>query len=235
MNITIETTVSASIYRVWKCFTRPEHITQWNFASPEWECPKATNDPVEGGVFNWRMEAKNGSMGFDYMGTYGPIVEHEIIQMVLGDGPKVLVRFTIQGETVRISEEFEIEDENSAELQRKGWQAILDNFKVHVEQKLHLDYQSRLSTPIYSIRLWLYFALPIVPDESHFNGHRASCFELLRNDELVAIPTETVYGLAGNIFSETAIRKIFELKAAPVVQPVDCAHSLHCAARQFRG
>jgi uncharacterized protein YndB with AHSA1/START domain len=134
MNITIETVVSASIHLVWKCFTRSERITQWNVSSPEWECPKAANDLVEGGVFNWRMEAKDGSMGFDYMGTYGPIIEHEIFHMVLGVGRKVAVRFTIQGETVRISEEFETEDENSVELQRKGWQVILDNFNVHVEK-----------------------------------------------------------------------------------------------------
>lgn len=134
MKITVKTSISAPMEHIWNCFTMPEHITQWNFASPDWHCPRAINDIKKGGIFNWRMEAKDGSMGFDYMGTYNDIALHESIEMKLGDGRSVLVSFFQNDDHVIISEEFEAEDENSAEMQRAGWQAILENFKIHTEK-----------------------------------------------------------------------------------------------------
>jgi uncharacterized protein YndB with AHSA1/START domain len=131
--VTVSTTVNAPVARAWEVFTNPEHITKWNFASDTWQCPTASNDIRTGGMFNWRMEAKDGSMGFDFAGTYSIVKELELIEYSLGDRD-VQVRFeTISSEQTRVSEVFEIEDENSAELQRNGWQAILDNYKKQVE------------------------------------------------------------------------------------------------------
>lgn len=132
--ITIETTINAELARVWDCYTQPEHITQWNFAAPEWCCPAATNDPTPGGKFLWRMEARDGSMGFDFSGTFEEVVPHEKIVSRLDDGRRVEITFGADGGTTRVVQTFEIEDQNPAEMQRGGWQAILDNFGGHVER-----------------------------------------------------------------------------------------------------
>lgn len=134
--ITIETTVNAERARVWELYTRPEHITQWNFASPEWHCPAATNDLEPGGAFSWRMEARDGSMGFDFSGSYDEVNPHARIASHLDDDRKVVISFTEteDGVRTRISQAFEIEDQHSAEQQRAGWQAILDNFKAYAER-----------------------------------------------------------------------------------------------------
>ncbi|HAA13308.1 MAG TPA: hypothetical protein DCE41_17115 [Cytophagales bacterium] len=130
--ITVQITVRASLDRVWKAWTEPKHITQWNFASPDWHCPSANNDLTVGGTFSWRMEAKDGSMGFDYEGTYKEVSPKSKILATLGDGRKVEIRFAEKDGAVEVTETFEA-DENNVEMQRQGWQAILENFKSHAE------------------------------------------------------------------------------------------------------
>lgn len=132
-NITIETTVNASIEKIWKCWTVPEHITKWNYASDDWHSPSATNDLRNGGNFSYRMEAKDGSFGFDFYGTYDEVKTNELITYTMGDGRKVKIIFTPQDHSTKIVETFEAETENSIELQRGGWQNILDNFKKYAE------------------------------------------------------------------------------------------------------
>lgn len=131
--ITVTTTIMANLEKVWACWTQPEHIIHWNFASEEWCCPKATNELQNGGAFNWRMESKDGKMGFDFVGTYEKVVENELITYKMPDGRQVDITFTIAGEEVIVKEIFDPEQINSIELQRNGWQAILENFKKHVE------------------------------------------------------------------------------------------------------
>jgi uncharacterized protein YndB with AHSA1/START domain len=120
--------------RVWEYWTDPEHIVNWNFATPEWHCPTAENDLVPGGRFSWRMEARDGSMGFDYAGRYDQIVEGQKIDKTLDDGRKVILIFEKEDNHTRVREIFE-PDENDPELQKQGWQAILENFKNYVESK----------------------------------------------------------------------------------------------------
>ena len=131
--ITVETTVNAPVEKVWTLWTVPEHITQWNNASDEWHTPAAKNDLRTGGQFVFRMEAKNGSFGFDFGGVYDEVKTNELIAYTMGDGRKAKVVFTGTGDTTKIAEAFEAETENSIELQRGGWQAILDNFKKYAE------------------------------------------------------------------------------------------------------
>jgi uncharacterized protein YndB with AHSA1/START domain len=131
--ITVSTTVNAPVARAWEVFTTPEHIVQWNFAADTWHCPTATNEASTGGSFNWRMEAKDGSMGFDFAGTYTQVKPLELLQYDIGDR-EVQVKFeALSSEQTRVTEVFDIENENSGELQRNGWQAILDNYKKRVE------------------------------------------------------------------------------------------------------
>ena len=131
--ITVQTTVNAPIDQVWKYWTLPEHITQWNFASDDWCCPNAENDLRVGGKFNYRMEAKDGSLGFDFWGIYDTIKENELIEITLGDNRKVKVEFVAQDNSTGIIETFEVEEMNAVDMQRDGWQAILNNFKKFVE------------------------------------------------------------------------------------------------------
>ena len=131
--ITIETTINAPVEKVWKFWTLPEHITKWNSASDDWHTPKAENDLRAGGKFAARMEAKDGSFGFDFGGVYDAVKTNELIEYTLGDGRKVAVNFTPSGNETKLSETFEAENTNSIEMQRGGWQAILNNFKKYVE------------------------------------------------------------------------------------------------------
>jgi uncharacterized protein YndB with AHSA1/START domain len=131
--ITIETSVNAPTDLVWKLWTSPEHIVNWNFASEDWCCPRAVNNLTREGEFNWRMEAKDGSMGFDFTGTYQQIKPNELITYEMTDGRHVSIAFLSEGESVRIVESFEAEGTNSDEQQRDGWQAILNNFKGYAE------------------------------------------------------------------------------------------------------
>lgn len=131
--ITIETTVNAPIEKVWNYFTEPEHITKWNNASDDWHTPSASNDLRVGGNFVYRMEAKDGSFGFDFGGVYESVDQNEYIEYTIGDGRNVKVNFFAQGNKTNVVETFEAEDTHSIEMQKGGWQAILDNFKKYTE------------------------------------------------------------------------------------------------------
>lgn len=133
--ITVETTVKAPIEQVWKFWTEPKHIVQWNSASPDWHTPRAENDLRVGGKFTARMEARDGSFGFDFEGVYDAVEEYRYIEYTIGDGRKVQVYFTpadAENET-KVVETFEAEGTHSVEMQKGGWQAIMDNFKKHAE------------------------------------------------------------------------------------------------------
>lgn len=129
--------MSAPVEKVWKFWSQPEHITQWNNASDDWHTPSATNDLKAGGKFSYRMEAKDGSFGFDFGGEYNEVKAHERIVYTLGDGRKVNVTFSPEGNATKVTETFEAEQTNSPEMQKGGWQAILDNFKKYVESNNH--------------------------------------------------------------------------------------------------
>ena len=131
--IIVETTIAAPIEKVWNYFSSPEHIVNWNHASDDWFTPKAENDFKEGGSFNYRMEAKDGSMGFDFFATYSKIIPNESIEYTLGDGRHVEITFELEENRTKVTESFEAETFNSADLQKKGWQSILDNFKKYTE------------------------------------------------------------------------------------------------------
>ena len=132
--ITIETTINAPVEKVWKCWTTPGDIMQWNNASPDWHTTSAENDLRPGGKFTSRMEAKDGSMGFDFGGTYDEVVANKILRYTLDDNRKVTIHFSSAGNITRVVMTFIIESTNSPEMQRGGWQSILDNFKKYVEE-----------------------------------------------------------------------------------------------------
>lgn len=132
--IIINTTIEAPVEKVWELWTTPKHIKEWNSASVDWHTPVATNDLRPGGAFLSRMEAKDGSFGFDFSGIYDEVKEHEFISYSLADGRKVTIAFTGDDKTTTITETFDPENENSRDMQRDGWQAILNNFKAHAEE-----------------------------------------------------------------------------------------------------
>jgi len=131
--ITVETTVNAPVEKVWKSWNEPQHIKNWCAASEDWHAPKAENDLRTGGTFSTRMEAKDGSFGFDFGGVYDNVKKNELIEYTMGDGRKVKVIFSPSGDQTKIVETFDAEATNSVEMQRGGWQAILDNFKKYTE------------------------------------------------------------------------------------------------------
>lgn len=131
--ITVETTVHSPVDKVWEFWTEPEHITQWSNASDDWHAPRAENDLRVGGKFLTRMEAKDGSFGFDFGGVYDEVRNHEFISYTMGDGRKVEITFIGEGSQTKLVETFEAEDINSIEMQKSGWQSILDNFKKYSE------------------------------------------------------------------------------------------------------
>ena len=131
--ITVKTTVNAPVEKVWAAWTEPKHITKWNQASDDWHTPHAENDLSVGGEFIFRMEAKDGSFGFDFTGTYDEVQTHKHIAYTLDDGRKVEVTLISGDHFTEIVETFEAESQNSTELQQQGWQAILDNFKKYTE------------------------------------------------------------------------------------------------------
>ena len=131
--ITIESVISASTKKVWDYYTLPEHITKWNFASDDWHCPKTENDLRVGGKLMSRMEAKDGSFGFDFEAIYDEVINHKKISYNLTDGRQVKTVFENQNGKTTVTTTFDAETQNSVELQRNGWQAILDNFKKYVE------------------------------------------------------------------------------------------------------
>lgn len=131
--ITVTATINAPVEKVWDYWSQPAHITQWNQASDDWHTPHAENDLQAGGKFVSRMEAKDGSFGFDFWGLYDEVIPHKHIAYTMGDGRKVKVDFENQGNATKATENFEAESTNSVELQKNGWQAILDNFKKYTE------------------------------------------------------------------------------------------------------
>jgi len=134
MKITVETKIAAPVELIWQAYTTPEDIMQWNAASDDWHTPTATADLREGGTFCFRMEAKDGSMGFDFAGTYTKIIEHQLIEYTFGDR-EARVEFTPGSDGVGVRVTFDSEPTHSIEQQQAGWQAILDNFARHVEAK----------------------------------------------------------------------------------------------------
>jgi len=132
MKITVETKIAAPIEQVWQAWTTPADIKQWNAASDDWHTTSSIVDLREGGSFSSRMEAKDGSMGFDFGGTYTKIIEHKRIECSFGDRT-LAVEFHTDADGVHILETFDAEPTHSEEQQRQGWQAILDNFRKYVE------------------------------------------------------------------------------------------------------
>ena len=131
--ITVETTVNQPVAEVWERWTQPEHITHWNFASDDWCCPAAVNKVQPGERFSWRMEARDGSVGFDFSGVYNQVKPHEQLVYTMDDGRQATIDFTDLGDQTRVTETFEAEGTHSIEMQRGGWQAILDNFRKYAE------------------------------------------------------------------------------------------------------
>lgn len=131
--ITVETVVKAPVEKVWNSWNQPEHITKWCAASDDWHAPKSENDLKVGGKFATRMEAKDGSFGFDFGGVYDEVKTNELIEYTMDDGRKVVVNFTSNGNETKVVETFDAENTHPIEMQRGGWQAILDNFKKYTE------------------------------------------------------------------------------------------------------
>jgi uncharacterized protein YndB with AHSA1/START domain len=134
--ITVETLVPLPVEKVWHFWTSPEHIKKWNNASPDWHTPAAENDLRENGRFNYRMEAKDGSGGFDFEGAYTEVMEQKKIKYRLSDGREVEILFKPVDNATFIEETFDAEAENSVEAQRNGWQAILENFREYAERNI---------------------------------------------------------------------------------------------------
>ncbi len=132
--IEVKSIIRAPISQVWECWTSPKHIVKWNFASNDWHCPKAENNLSIGGEFHYLMAAKDESFSFDFWGTYVNIEEERCLEIVLGDGRKMAVIFELSDNETMITEKFDPETGNPVELQKTGWQMILDNFKFYVEK-----------------------------------------------------------------------------------------------------
>jgi uncharacterized protein YndB with AHSA1/START domain len=139
--ITVQTTVQAPVQQVWALWTEPQHIVRWNHASADWHSPEAENDLREEGRFRFRMESRDGSMGFDFTGTYNEVIEHKRIRYTMDDDRKADIVFAARGNETTITETFEAEITHAEDLQRQGWQAILDNFKAYAEAPGTLDKQ----------------------------------------------------------------------------------------------
>lgn len=131
--ITIDVNIAATLDKVWDFYTKPEHITQWNFADDSWHCPSAKNDLQKGGKYIARMEAKDGSFGFDFEAVYDELVPEEKMVFTLEDGRKTTVLFEESNAETKVTITFDAEKENSLEMQKNGWQAILNNFKKYTE------------------------------------------------------------------------------------------------------
>ena len=131
--ITVCVNINTTIEKAWDCFTNPTHITHWYFASEDWCCPKAKNDLLVGGKFLTRMESKDGTMGFDFEGIYSTVELHKKIEYYLSDGRTVSILFEKENNETKVTEIFVAENENPIEMQKGGWQAILNNFKNYVE------------------------------------------------------------------------------------------------------
>ena len=131
--ITIQANVNAPVEKVWKTWSEPQHITQWAFASDDWHAPSSENDLKTGGKFSTTMAAKDGSFSFEFSGVYDKVEQYKTINYTIADGRKVMTSFTGSGNETKIVQSFEAEDQNSIDMQRGGWQAILNNFKRYTE------------------------------------------------------------------------------------------------------
>lgn len=132
--ITVETTVSAPVEKVWKSWNEPQHITKWCAASEDWHAPYAENDLRKDGKFKTTMAAKDGSFSFDFEGVYTKVESNKTIEYTMSDGRTVQIRFSSDNGSTKIVETFDAETENPVEMQRQGWQAILDNFRNYTEK-----------------------------------------------------------------------------------------------------
>lgn len=131
--VTIEATIAASPQKVWDYWTLPEHITQWNAASPDWCCPSATNDLRAGGKYSARMEARDGSFGFDFEAIYDEVEPLKKISYTMGDGRQATTLFKAVGDATLVTTMFDPENMHPVDFQQQGWQAILNNFKQYTE------------------------------------------------------------------------------------------------------
>ena len=131
--ITVQATINANKQKAWDYYTKPEHITKWNFAVDDWQCPWAENDLRVGGKLRSRMEAKDGSFGFDFEGTYSEVKPQSKIVYAIADGRQVSIQFADLGGKTKMTIVFDAENENPVEMQKGGWQAILDNFRKYTE------------------------------------------------------------------------------------------------------
>lgn len=132
--IQIEVAISSPLPKVWQYWTEPNHITKWNFAVPEWCCPRASNDLRVGGKYSARMEAKDGSFGFDFEAIYDDVVNQKNIAYTMSDGRKVITSFEQLGTVTKVTTIFYAENQNPIEMQKSGWQSILNNFKKYAEE-----------------------------------------------------------------------------------------------------
>lgn len=135
MKITVETVVKAKLAKVWEAWNTPADIVKWNAASEDWHTTRSEVDLRAGGKFSARMEARDGSEGFDLEGTYTRVVPRELVEYRMSDGREARIEFVEQAGGVLVRETFDAENENPTEMQREGWQAILDNFRRHVEDQ----------------------------------------------------------------------------------------------------
>ena len=137
--ITVSVLIHATPERAWKAFTDPKAITEWNVASPDWLCPRAENELRDGGAFCYRMEARDGSLGFDFEGRFLQVSVPNKLHYSLGPDREVIVQFTEEGGRTRVSQSFTPEGTHPLEQQKAGWQAILDNYAKYVEATSHED------------------------------------------------------------------------------------------------
>ncbi len=133
--ITVETTIAKNVDKVWSFYNTPAHIMKWNFASDDWQCPRSEVDLRIGGKMNSRMEAKDGSFGFDFEGTYDEVVPQKKVAYSMSDGRKVVTTFETLGSKTKVTTVFDAENEHPVDFQKAGWQAILENFKKYAESR----------------------------------------------------------------------------------------------------
>lgn len=133
--ITVSATIEAPVARAWDCYTNPDHITNWNFATDDWQCPTAYNDLRPGGKYSARMEAKDGSFGFDFEAIYDVVVPHSELSYTMGDGRQATTLFESQGNETKVTTTFDAENENPVDMQQQGWQMILNNYKKYTERQ----------------------------------------------------------------------------------------------------
>ncbi len=148
--ITVSAEIAAPVNQVWTAYNSPKHIVKWNCASPDWHSPSAKNELEPGGSFSYRMEAKDGSMGFDFEGVFQKVQPNELLSYVMGDGREAEVEFIDQGANTLVNVTFDAEQTNSEDMQRDGWQSILDNFKKYVEGFQHdsMHFEIEIDAPV---------------------------------------------------------------------------------------